>query len=67
MDSPPIESDEWTPPPPARRATYISHITRRADGGERCTISPVPKDEQTLLSEWVLADEGSFVSRNEMC
>ncbi len=60
----PIESDEWVPP--ERREAFIANVTCCEDGETMCTISPLPKSERILLSEWVAAYDGAFVPLEEM-
>ena len=60
----PIESNEWEPPD--RRKAFIANGTRCEDGETMCTISPLPKSERILQSEWVAAYDGAFVPLEEM-
>jgi hypothetical protein len=45
---------------------WVATVTERPDGVTVCTISPPPSTGRALLSEWVGATEGSFVSLEAM-
>ncbi|WP_340101455.1 DUF7511 domain-containing protein [Salinibaculum salinum] len=55
-----------TPSESVEREVFVATVTERADGGETCTISPLPESERALLAEWVLAHEESFVALEEI-
>lgn len=41
-------------------------VTERDDGPDECTIWPHDASGRDLLTRWVAAEEGSFVSLTEM-
>lgn len=41
-------------------------VTRRDDGPDECTIWPHDASGSALLTEWVTAEEGSFVPLREL-
>ena len=66
MSSVPPESDDWEPFQPAYDEAFVANITERADDVETCSISPLPRSEGMLESEWITATEGSFVPLDDM-
>jgi len=66
MSSVPTESDDWEPFQPAHDEAFVANITERADDVETCSISPLPRGEQMLETEWIAATDGSFVPLDDM-
>lgn len=66
MSSVPTESDDWEPFQPAHDEAFVANITERADDVEKCSISPLPRGEQMLETEWIAATDGSFVPLDDM-
>ncbi|AZH25629.1 DUF7511 domain-containing protein [Haloplanus aerogenes] len=66
MSSVPTESDDWEPFQPAHDEAFVANITEQADDVERCSISPLPRSERMLETEWIAATDGSFVPLDEM-
>jgi hypothetical protein len=66
VSPPPTKADDGDLPWSDRRELFTADITERADDVQTCTISPLPKSERMLHSEWIAAREGSFVSLDEM-
>lgn len=56
---PPTVAD---PDRPDLEATVVHHD----DGHAECTIYPVDADETELVTTWITADEGAFVSLEAM-
>lgn len=66
MSPVPTESDDWETFRPAHDEAFVANITERADDVEACSISPLPRSEQMLETEWITATDGSFVPLDEM-
>jgi hypothetical protein len=66
MGSDPTEPGERELRRPAREEVFVANVTERADDGETCSISPLPRSGHVLESEWIAAVEGSFVPLEEM-
>jgi len=61
-----IPTDEWEPHRPAHDEVFVAAVSERADDVATCSISPLPRSEQALASEWISATGSSFVSLDEM-
>lgn len=48
------------------RTDLRADVTERDDAPDECTIWPHNASGSALLTEWVTAEEGSFVSLEEM-
>lgn len=48
--------------PAHARPTYAAVVVTDRDGTEECTIFPLDRSDDELVTRWVSASDGSFVS-----
>lgn len=76
MEDTPLRHDDTdatmtTPEPgatasPADDVEYVAIVAPYDDAPDECTIFPAGLSEEELLTTWISAKEGSFVSLDEM-
>lgn len=65
----PALPDELTADPDADGPTphpFASVVVSHDDGPDECTVYPVDVTEDELLTRWITAEEGSYVSVHRM-
>ena len=58
--------DERERPRPVHDEPFVATVTERTGDVAVCSISPVPRSEHVIESEWIAATGDSFVSLDRM-
>ncbi|MFC7082220.1 DUF7511 domain-containing protein [Halorussus caseinilyticus] len=66
----PTNADDETPPTDDAPADGPDELTavvvERDSESDQCTLYPTGASDEALVTEWITAEEGSFVSLEEM-
>lgn len=52
--------------PSDRPADLRAVVEEHDDGPDECTLFPPEADDESLVAEWITAEEGSYVALGEM-
>lgn len=64
--APPPEADDPDPRRRTHEEAFVAQLRSQADGPIVCTIAPAGPRDEAIGTEWISADEGSFVPLAEM-
>ncbi|WP_440992039.1 hypothetical protein [Haloarchaeobius baliensis] len=66
MGSTPTEHDRRERPRSADEEPFVATVTERTNDVTVCSISPIPRSQHCIESEWIAATGDSFVALDRM-